>query len=75
MAGVVVALDGGIFDGSVHALDLTIGPGMVRLGQAMFDSILCADAVEQMAGKPCSWPIAIAWRVTKLNTVVGQDGV
>ena len=26
---VMVALDGGVLDGSVHPLDLTVGPGMV----------------------------------------------
>lgn len=32
----------------LHALDLTIDPRVVRLGQAMFNPIFCADALEQM---------------------------
>ena len=31
---VVEALDGSVFEGSVHAFDLAVGPGMFRLGQA-----------------------------------------
>ena len=32
------ALDGGFLDGSVHAFDLTIGPGMTDLGQPVLDA-------------------------------------
>lgn len=42
MRAVVVALDGGFLDGPVHALDLTIGPGMVDLCHAVFDAMLTA---------------------------------
>ena len=31
---VVEALDGCFFEGSVHAFDLAVGPGVFRLGQA-----------------------------------------
>ena len=41
--GVVeVAFDGGVLDGPVHALDLPVGPGMVGLGQPVFDSMKAA---------------------------------
>ena len=73
--GVVVAFDGGVFDGPVHPLDLTIGPRMVWLGQPVFDPMFGADAIEQMACKLCCWSVAIAWRVTELDTIVGQDDV
>ncbi len=46
---VVVALDRGILDGAVHPLDLTVGPRMVGLGQAMLDAVLVADAIEHVA--------------------------
>lgn len=36
---VVVALDGRFLDRAVHAFDLAIGPGMLDLGQPMFDAI------------------------------------
>jgi hypothetical protein len=52
MAGVVVAFDGGVFDGPVHSFDLAVRrgnsppdcflilltPRVVRLGQSVFDS-------------------------------------
>src|SRR5712691_8250276 len=50
VVGVVeVAFDGGVLDGSVHALDLAVGPGMVGLGKPLFDSMEVAGAVERMA--------------------------
>ena len=75
MVGVVAAFDGGIFDGPVHALDLTIGPRVVWLGQAILDAMLCTNAIEQMACKPRCGSIAVAWRMAELDTVVGQDGM
>ena len=43
---VVVAFDGCVLDGSVHAFDLAIGPGMLGLGQAMIDTVLGAGVFE-----------------------------
>ena len=41
--GVVeVAFDGGVLDGPVHALYLPVDPGMVGLGQPVFDSMKAA---------------------------------
>jgi hypothetical protein len=37
VAFIVEASDGGILDGSVHPLDLTVGPWMLRLGRAVLD--------------------------------------
>jgi len=45
---IVEALDGGLFNRAVHALDLTIGPGVRRFGQAVFHALCAADAVEAM---------------------------
>ena len=39
MAVVVVAFDGRVLDGSVHPFDLTVGPGMVDLGEAVVDVV------------------------------------
>jgi hypothetical protein len=47
-----VALDGGILDGSVHAFDLLVSPGMVWLGQ------LVSDPMKE--GEPIEGPIPIA---------------
>ena len=37
---------GHLLDGSIHPLDLPIGPGMVGFGEAMLDAVLKADTVE-----------------------------
>ena len=39
MVVVVVALNGSFLDGAVHALHLTVGPGMIGFGQAMVDAV------------------------------------
>ena len=44
-------LDGGVFDGSVHPLGLTVGPGVVGLGQPVLDLVLGADAIEDVAAE------------------------
>ena len=37
-------------DGSVHAPDLAVGPGMVRPGQAALDAVALASPVGRVAG-------------------------
>src|SRR5215217_7180729 len=51
-AGVVEGLDGGLLDGAVHPLRLTIGPRVVGLGQPVLDAVLAADAVEDVPHPP-----------------------
>ena len=46
VAVVMVPFDSGLLDRAVHPLDLTIRPGMVRLGKPMLDPICLADHVE-----------------------------
>ena len=48
VAVVVVALDGGLLDGAVHALDLPVRPGVIQLGEAMLDAVLVAAHVEHV---------------------------
>lgn len=48
VAVVIVAFDGRVFEGPVHPLDLPVGPGMVRLRQAILDAMLFADAIEHL---------------------------
>jgi hypothetical protein len=43
---VVEALDCRVLDGSVHSLDLTVGPRVLRLCGAMFDPCFCAGEFE-----------------------------
>lgn len=75
MAVVVVTLHGGFLDGSVHALDLAVGPGVIGFGQTMFDSTAKTDAVEGMTTEASRWSSAVPGQVGELNTVVGQHGV
>lgn len=48
MAVVVIALDLCFLDRAVHPFDLAVGPGVLHLGEAMFDPVLVADAVEDV---------------------------
>jgi hypothetical protein len=73
MAAVVVAFDDGILDGSVHPLDLTIGPGMVGLGELMFKAILMAYLVETVGTETRGPANTLLREIGELYAVVGQD--
>lgn len=45
---VMVALDCRVLDGAVRPLDLTVGPRMAGLGQAMLDVVLVASTTSSM---------------------------
>jgi hypothetical protein len=47
---VVIAPNGGFLEDAVHPLDLTVGPGMVRLGEAVLDTMLAAVASNSIFG-------------------------
>ena len=70
MAVVVEALDGRFLDGAVHPLDLTVGPGMIHLGQLVLDVVLIADPVEDVLDVP-----DVLLTRSELHTVVSQHGV
>ena len=74
-AVIVVALDGGFLDGPVHAFDLSVGPGMVGLGEAVFDSVNMAGAVEGMAAPSGRESSTVLWQIGELDAVVGQHCV
>jgi hypothetical protein len=69
------AFDGGFLDGSVHAFHLPVGPGMLRLGKAVFDSVDLAGAVKRMAAEAGRWTLAILGKVGELDSIVGEHGV
>ena len=74
--GIVERLDGGVLDGAVHAFGLAVGPGVVWLGELMFDAVLMADAVEGVvANLPPGWPAAVLWQIGESRAVVGKHGV
>lgn len=70
MIVVVEALDGRLLDRSVHPFDLSVGPGMLHLGQAMLDAVIVADPIEDVLEG-----ISITSSVGELNAIVGQNGV
>ena len=60
VVGIVeVSLEGGVSDGAVDAFDLPVGPGMVGLGEAVFDSTKETEPVEGMATEACGGPLAV----------------
>jgi hypothetical protein len=75
IAVVVVALNRGLFDGAVHALDLAVGPGMVRFGKSVVDAEPKTDPVEGMAAKAGGWSLSILWKISELDAVVGEHGM
>ena len=75
MRVVVVSPDGCLFQGSVHALNLAIGPRVIWLGQTMFDAIFTTDAIEHVDAVLRGRAIAVLGHVAELNAVVGQHGV
>ena len=46
---IVEGFDGGFLDRAVHALGLSVGPRVVRLGEPVLDAVLAADALEDVA--------------------------
>ena len=83
MGFVVEALDGRILDGAVHPLDLTIGPRVPGLGQAMM--LLRAHATSKAGaqnGSPrSSMPLISATDqlpplgIGEVSPIVGQHGM
>ena len=73
MAFVMEAFDGRFLDRAVHPLDLTVSPGMVRLGEPMLDIVCLADHVEAHLARPGD--VAIAGLLGELDAIMGQDSV
>lgn len=70
VAVVVVAFDGRVLDRAVHSLDLTVGPGMVHLGQPVLDVVLGTDTIKDVLAVP-----DVSLARGKLDAIVGQDDV
>ena len=62
-------------DGAVHAFGWAVGPWMAGFGQAVLDTVLCADAVEDMAEAHGGWACAILRQIGKGHAIVGQHRV
>ena len=63
------------FNGAVHALDLAVGPGMVRFGKSVVDAMQQAGAIEGMPAKAGGWSLSILWKISELDAVVGEHGM
>lgn len=48
---------------------------MVRLGEAMLDVVLAADLVEAVDTIAGGRPVSVAWQVSELDTIIGEDSV
>lgn len=72
VAVVVIAFDSGVLDRAVHPFDLPIRPGMVDLGEAMFDAVLPTVHREHVADVARRRTVGVAWREAELDAVVGQ---
>jgi hypothetical protein len=69
------AFDGGFLDGPVHAFDLSVGPGMVGLGQTVADAMTTTDAIEGMSTPSCRKPSTVLRQIGELDSVVGEHSV
>ena len=73
MAIVVIPFDGCVFNRAVHALDLSVRPRVVWLGQAMLNAICSANHVKPHG--PGIGGVPVAGLLTKLDAVVRKDCV
>lgn len=72
---VVFTLDGGLIDGPVHLLDVSIGSRMPDLGKPVFDAVLAATHVEHIGRVAGGGPLAVAWRVCNAGHDPASDGL
>jgi hypothetical protein len=73
MGVIMEAFDGRFLDGSVHPLDLSVGPGVVRSGEPMLDVVGFTDHVEAHLARPCG--VAVAGLIGELDAIIGQDRI
>lgn len=70
VAVIAVAFDGRALDRAAHPLDLTLGPGVIHLGQRMLDLVRSADPIKGARAVP-----DVSLAVGELDAVAGQDDV
>jgi hypothetical protein len=73
MVVAVVSLDGGVLDREVHSLDLTVGSGMIGLGQAMLNPIGLADYVK--AHRSGIDGVPVLWLLGELDAIIFENGM
>lgn len=75
MAVTMVAFNAGLFDCAVHPFDLSVGPGMLDLGEPVLDPVFVAPHVEPVRYPGGRGAVDVARREGELDAVVGQHGV
>ncbi len=75
VAIVVVALYGRFLDGPVHAFDLSVDPGMVRLSKPVVDAMPKAGPTKRMAAKTGGCPLTVLQQVGELDSVIGEHSM
>src|SRR5450756_1834321 len=75
MGVVEVSLDRSVLHGPAHPFNLPLGPGMVRFGQPVFDSMNETEPVERMSAETCGWSLTVLRQVCELDTVIGEHGM
>jgi hypothetical protein len=75
MGVVEEALHCSFLDGSVHPFDLSVGPGMVRLGEAVFDSVEVAGPIKRVTAKTCGRSLPVLRQIGELYAVLGEHGL
>ncbi len=70
MRSIVIALDGGFFEGSVHSLYLSVCPWMIDFGQPVFDVMFSTYAIKDMRES-----VFILFAIGKLDAIVSEDGM
>ena len=72
VAVVMIAFDRGFLDRPVHPFHLSVGPGMLDLGETVLDAVLATAHVEHVRDVLCRGAVGVARREGELDAVVGQ---
>ena len=71
----MIPFDCCFLDGSVHAFNLSIRPGVFDPGQPVVDVIFTAAHIEHVGEVGCGRAIPVTRRQGELDAIVGQDRV
>ena len=72
---IVERLDGGLLHGAIHALDLSVGPRVIGLGELVLDAMCLADTIENVPTKAIGQAVSIPWLLGERHAVVCENGV
>ena len=69
----VIPLDCGVLDCSVHSLDLTVSLWLVGFGQPMLNPVCVTDHVKTHRPRICC--VSVSGLLSELDAIVGEDVV